>query len=393
MKEPTVETNPATLRYYILCREGMFILPIMVAYFGEKGISLAEFLSIMAIFNVALLIFEIPSGYISDRYGRRLSMIAASIIMLLGYIWLWLSSGFWNVLGAEILTAVGLSLFSGTASALMYDSLLAEGKEGSFAGEEGRVKAWGAYSIGLAGLFGGFLYSVNIELPIILTCIVWALAIGFAFRLVEPPVHKPQAEKHPIKEMQEFVHYALRGHDEIPWLILYSSVLNSATFLGFWLMQPYWEAAEFPYWMFGVLFLILQLGRGWCHGNASRVINWLGHGKLVVLLWLSMVIAFALQGAFIHPYAVISTFIPALVFGIGNVMILEMINERVESRMRATIISVDSMAWRLMYVLITPIAMYLIENYSLSTTFLAASALWFLIGIIPIIMLFKKEIL
>ncbi len=368
-------------------------MSILVAFFAHKGASFTEFLWVQSIYALALLVLDVPAGYLSDRFSRKKVLISGATIMLLGHLTLLLSYGFLQLMSAGIILAIGGSLVSGSGSAMLYDGLLLEGKEDLYNKYEGRMQSWMAYGLATAGLVGSFLYPIHPDLPQLLSCILKIGAIITAFMLVEPPIHKSHKPESPIKEMRSLIHYALRGHEEIPWLIFYSSIICGGTMLGTWLTQPYWEAAGIPIWLFGVLFFITQAVRGICLAKASLVFSYIKPKTLGISLLIALCSGFFLQGVFVHPVGIILTLLPGIIFGFAHIMIISMINQRVESRMRATILSTESMMWRLVFAVAAPIVGWFHHLYGLSATFYASGILWLIMGALPVYILHKKSIL
>jgi MFS family permease len=98
--------------------------PILVSYYEANGLNASEVYLIQAVFALALAFCEVPTGYFSDVVGRKAALIIGAILIPAGIATYALTSSFWGFVLAEILLAIGLSLRSGTDSALLYDSLL-----------------------------------------------------------------------------------------------------------------------------------------------------------------------------------------------------------------------------------------------------------------------------
>ena len=57
----------------------MVIIPVIVPFFESRGLTLAQVFYLQAIFAAFVVLFEVPSGYIADVFGRRNALIAGSI--------------------------------------------------------------------------------------------------------------------------------------------------------------------------------------------------------------------------------------------------------------------------------------------------------------------------
>lgn len=380
-KHSSIADNPRNLRYFMASSEAFVTMSILVAFFEYKQVVFQEFLWIQSIFSLALLLLEVPSGYLSDRFSRKTVLIYGALLIFLGNLGILLGYGFWQLAASEIVMAAGRSLISGTSSAMLYDGLLAEGKEASYSHEEGTIKSWMAYALAGAGLAGGFLYTLHPELPQALTCAMLFCSVFFALRLVEAPIHEAHPPESPIREMRRFVHYALRGHAELPVLIFYSGLICGGTMLGTWLTQPYWQAVGMPIWSFGVLFFLMQAIRGGCLARATSLLLRVDRRKVAFVLMAALCCGFFLQAVVTHPAGIILTAFPAAIYGFSHILILGQINQRVESRMRATVLSIESLMWRMVFALMAPIIGFVQETAGLQSAFAACGVTWLALGL------------
>jgi len=110
----------------------MLTMPIIVLFYQENGLSMQNVLTLKAFYSVAVVIMEIPSGYFADIWGRKKTLILGSVLGCLGFVVYGFSSDFYGFLLAELILGVGSSFISGADSALLYDSLLQDKKEGTY---------------------------------------------------------------------------------------------------------------------------------------------------------------------------------------------------------------------------------------------------------------------
>ncbi len=62
----------------------MLVMPIIVLFFQEIGLSMTQVFLSQAWFSLLIVSLEIPAGYFSDRVGRRKTMILGAWALLLG---------------------------------------------------------------------------------------------------------------------------------------------------------------------------------------------------------------------------------------------------------------------------------------------------------------------
>ena len=59
----------------------MVFMPIVVLFFQSNGLNLREVMTINAIYSLSTAFFEIPSGYFSDKFGRKHSIIIGTLFI------------------------------------------------------------------------------------------------------------------------------------------------------------------------------------------------------------------------------------------------------------------------------------------------------------------------
>ena len=124
-----LEGNLKAYTLYLLGREGYFWMPVFFLYFSAH-LPMAEVLLLEAVYYISVVALEVPSGWASDRFGRRPTLILSSLAMLASYLLFFLFPGVWWVWAiAQVLLAAGLALASGTDTSLLYDTLAAMGRE------------------------------------------------------------------------------------------------------------------------------------------------------------------------------------------------------------------------------------------------------------------------
>ncbi len=99
------------------------ILPVYVLYFRHYDLTLFQVALLAAVFEAAVLLFEIPTGIFADKYGRRLStIIGFSLFAISGAVFcIW--RDFAGFIVAEVIFGLAETFISGALEALAVDSL------------------------------------------------------------------------------------------------------------------------------------------------------------------------------------------------------------------------------------------------------------------------------
>jgi len=147
----------------------LFELVIWMLFLKSQGWSLLQISYLQMILNLTQVVFEIPSGYYSDRYGKKICLILSQIFSILFSVSFLFSTNFILIFIGFICQGISLSLISGTDQAILHDHISDE--------NESYVKLIGVYnsiaiiSISISSLLGGYLSIYSWKLVFIFSII------------------------------------------------------------------------------------------------------------------------------------------------------------------------------------------------------------------------------
>ena len=105
---------------------------VWVALLAARGFSLWEIGVAESVFHMVSLTFEVPSGMAADLLGRRKTLVAGGVCMVLSNLLMAFAPDLFFICLAMALSALANAMFSGTASALTYDSLKQCGRTNNY---------------------------------------------------------------------------------------------------------------------------------------------------------------------------------------------------------------------------------------------------------------------
>ncbi|MFD0680296.1 MULTISPECIES: MFS transporter [unclassified Paenibacillus] len=185
--------NPSLLSrniplFYLYQFLNSFILDrgIWMLYLAARGFTLTEIGIIEALYHAVIFIFEVPTGYIADRFGNRTSLLLSQVLGLLASGCLVLASDPLYIVAGFILGAFVGTLQSGATSALVYETLKMQGKEDAFKKLISRLSAIVLISMGLSGSAGGFLSDLHWEWVYIGKMIIHLISFLIVLMIIEP---------------------------------------------------------------------------------------------------------------------------------------------------------------------------------------------------------------
>jgi hypothetical protein len=107
----------------------------------EKGVSPAILAAGLAAGDLAVMLFELPTGWVADRWGPRTSLIIGSIVQVTGIVTCWLTPGIVSVVAGTLIIAFGDAFRSGADQALLYRTCAALHHVSEFRRIEARAHA------------------------------------------------------------------------------------------------------------------------------------------------------------------------------------------------------------------------------------------------------------
>ena len=347
----------------------MVAMPIIVLFFQEHGLTLTEVMILQSIYSFSVALFEIPSGFIADVFGRKRTIILSTIFTFIGFLVFSFFGGFYSFAIAQVLVGIGGSLMSGSDSAIIYDTLLETNSKNTYTKIEGRSYAIGNFSEAFAGILGGFLAVGSIYMPIYVQTSILFFSIPIAFTLIEPTMHKENKLDRSFKAVLEVVKFAMVDNQKLKWLIIYSSAMGVATLSMAWFAQPFFKSINIPLAYFGVLWAGLNFSAGITSFNAHQLDKKDKKYKILFYIALAMSISFIFLGYNTSFFGLIFILFIYVLRGIVTPILRNAINENTTSNKRATVLSIRSLIIRISFAISAPILGYIADNYSLAISF------------------------
>jgi MFS family permease len=327
-----------------------FVNAIWILFVRSQGLSFAQVGLLNGIWWIALVLSEIPTGYVGDRLGRRNGMLVGTALISLMTVGMGLSTTFVEFALVYGGWAVGHTFRTGSDDAWLYDLLSETDDQGAFATVRGRATALGLAIGAVAAPLGGALADVDFRLPFFVTAVVTALGIpilltvprtdggGDSFTVSAAiSVMRTQLARPPLRSF--VVYFALLfGVVQMTYILDQPVTLRVALLVG--VPESMGKTAV------GVVYAGFIAVSALVSYNVGAIEERLGAagwftlapvlvGVLFATLWLSPLLAI--------PVFFVARAVNTASMTLGN----QYINDRVESFGRATVLSAASMAYSL----------------------------------------------
>ena len=372
MTSSRLDRNIARLYVFSFLKMTLFPMAIITLFWKDQiGLSLTDILLLQAIFSVATVVLEYPSGYISDRLGYRTTLIMACLLAIGGWSLYLRAGSFSGVLVAELFLGGAWAFISGADSALLFETLRAGGKEQLYARFDGRMTGCGQTGEAIGALFAGLMYAAWPLLPFVGQILLWLMALGLCLSLVEPePETEPQPEigSH-LLEALRICRYAFVDNHHLRATILFGTLLGSASFYTVWLIQPYMQESGVPIPWFGPVWAGANLTVALFSVLSQRLHLALGHRLMTGLFILLIVTGYGGLGLAAGVWSFLFYYLLTAMRGLQGPIMRNHMQKASRRHNRASVLSLHSLAFRVMFVVTGPLVGLSADHLGLRPTF------------------------
>src|SRR5829696_626381 len=235
-----VKQTSKTVRrtYYVLTAgnalAASLIWGINTIFLLDAGLSNFEAFAANACFTAGMVIFEIPTGVVADRWGRRASFLAGTLTLAVTtalYVLLWqVHSTFiwWAII--SVLLGLGFTFFSGATEAWLVDALTATSFDGQLEGVFSRGQViMGAMTLS-GSVAGGFIAQLtNLGVPYLVRTAILIAMFALALIMMHDLGFTPTRGDRPVAEVKKIVHSSVEHGLKVPAV---RAIMLAGMFIG-----------------------------------------------------------------------------------------------------------------------------------------------------------------
>ena len=260
--------------YYVLTAgntlAASLIWGINTIFLLDAGLTNFQAFAANACYTAGMVLFEIPTGIVADRWGRRVSFLCGTLTLAAStalYVLLWqLRSPFswWAVVSA--LLGLGFTFFSGATEAWLVDALTATRFEGQLESVFARGQVIGGAMMLSGSVAGGYLAQLtNLGVPYVARAAILVGVFVLAFFAMHDIGFTPDREERPLTEMKQILGSSVEHGLKVPPV---RAIMLAGMFSGgvgiyvFYALQPYLLDLWGNQRAYGIAGLVAAIGAG-----------------------------------------------------------------------------------------------------------------------------------
>jgi MFS family permease len=226
---------------------------IAILYFTKVTGSFALGMSIFSIANIADAVFEVPTGILSDRVGRKKTIVLGSLASIAYSIFFALGGSFWVLAVGAIFQGLSVAFYSGNNDALLHDSLKESGKEHEYHDYLGKLSSLFQLALAVGAVLGSVLANSSFAVVMWLSVLSQIVCFLISLRMVEPNI--PIKKSANIYEHMKDAVQLFKTNKKLR-LISIAGIIGSSAGEATFQMQAAFYNTLWPLWAIGIAKMI-----------------------------------------------------------------------------------------------------------------------------------------
>ena len=358
-------------KLYVLhaAQHALVYLPVWILFLQDRGLTLSMVFLLDSVRSLTFILLEIPSGMLSDTWGRKRTLIVSSCCGILSMLFFGFGDSLLHYFAAAIFSGLFVSFHSGTMEAFTYDTLQATGEQEKSIGIFSKQQTLQSATQAFASIAGGVLAAWHLQMAILGTLPFMILALFVTLTLVEPPHVQQESIQLPLWKR------CMSLFRERPAII--GILVFHGAFGGFimWLSrstQPYLSLLALPTVFIGFFYALLDFSIGGGSAVVPRCVRSIGKYSLLIVAAMLAVLSAIGLGTPVSLWGCLLLLLAHISWGIIKPVTADIISGMTSIDIRATVLSMRSLGFHFSYALIAFPLSVVAEASALPHTFFAA---------------------
>jgi len=331
-----------------------FWLPVYFLFFQSK-LDLADVLLLESIYFASVVAMEVPSGWFSDMFGRKRTLIAASLFLCAAYI-LFLQANSFNMFAiAQMLLAAGIAFNSGTDTSFLLETTQALGVQDEYGAREANATRFNFLGTAVAAVLGGLAAIPDFRGAYVLSFVGAVGLLAITIRFTEPLPANPSSKTRRVGFIKQIVScIGLLRNIRLLWLSVFAVFMIVMNHIPYEFYQPFvkelareYEIMKATPFLTSLHLALTMVVAAWIASKSIQIRDRIGTGATLISaagLQLAMV---TVMHFFVNIPAAIATLLRSCPRALMTAPLNAAVAPNVPTSMRATFLSLQSLFGRL----------------------------------------------
>ena len=331
-----------------------FWLPVYFLFFQSK-LDLADVLLLESIYFASVVAMEVPSGWFSDLFGRKRTLIVASLFLCAAYI-LFLQANSFNMFAiAQMLLAAGIAFNSGTDTSFLLETTQALGVQDEYGAREANATRFNFLGTAVPAVLGGLAAIPDFRGAYVLSFVGAVGLLAITIRFTEPLPTNPSSKTPRVGFIKQIVScVGLLRNIRLLWLSVFAVFMIVMNHIPYEFYQPFVEELAREYeimkatpFLTSLHLALTMVVAAWIASKSIQLRDRIGTGATLISaagLQLAMI---AVMHFFVNIPAAIATLLRSCPRALMTAPLNAAVAPNVPTSVRATFLSLQSLFGRL----------------------------------------------
>jgi len=337
--------------WYVGLFHAYFWLPVYFLFFNSK-LELSEVLYLASIYFVSVVIIEVPSGWFSDQFGRRKTLITASTFLCVAYLLFLFANSFETFAIAQVFLAGGIAFNSGTDTSFLLETTQALDEPEAYPELEAKAMKFNFLGTGAAGILGGLAAIPDYRGAYALSLLGGITLLLITIRFTEPSKNNESKTVGVFQQIMSCMR--LLKNVRLLWLSVFAVYMIIINHIPYEFYQPYlkqlatqYQAVKITPFLTSVHLTCTMILASFIAGKSIRIRNKVGTGVTLLSAAGLQIAMMAIMHFFVSIPAAIATLLRSCPRALMTAPLNAAVAPSVPATKRATFLSLQSLFGKL----------------------------------------------
>ena len=225
---------------------GLMAMAIMTPFFLSIGLNQEEIAFSQMIFTIAVMVLNVPFGWVADRFGRKWANVVGDLINAVTLLCYSQARTFWQVVACETICGVGVAFSQGVDSSLLKHFCDKKDPSGDYFKRKFATMAmWEQIASLTLMLLGGPIGAISFRLAIALSSVTRFIGAVLSLFIEDDSPRIEKSERNVFWQMGDIVTESLHKRSLRIRIIAYA-VARESTHGIIWVFTPLMLAVGVP---------------------------------------------------------------------------------------------------------------------------------------------------